>query len=71
MVAKWRRHGTGEISAVGPVGKESNNIWTPATMALTNRGLGLEDFRPERSAVCVPVPPESRHLCVIIIEGRF
>lgn len=55
MVAKWRRHGTAEISAVGPVGKESNNIWTPVTMALTNRGLGLEDFRPERSAAGSPM----------------
>lgn len=66
-VAKWRRHGTAEISAVGPVGKESNNIWTPVTMALTNRGLGLEDFRSERSAagspVCTSTPRVPASLC--------
>lgn len=67
LVAKWRRHGTAEISAVGPVGKESNNIWTPVTMALTNRGLGLEDFRSERSAagspVCTSTPRVPASLC--------
>ena len=61
-VAEWRCHGEGRNLRCRSGRRGIQQYLDLATMTLTNRALGLEDFRPEKSAagLPIPVPPERK-----------